>query len=134
MASPQDVRQYLAYWFQLGKGVIVENSNETLLPSPVLAGQHYSAAFEECWRSVLENARSCYLEGTQQTIAELLTPEWELDPCARCEMPVPIKTLGLSDLECPCVDMPTWPNTEIPKPRSPVNTQDQLAQIRDRLK
>jgi hypothetical protein len=135
MASSQQVRQYLAYWFQLGKGVVLGQGRETILPRSVLAGSAYSSEFEACWQKLLmPEAGDCYLEGTQQTIAELLTPAWEIDPCARCAMPVPLKTVGLTELDCPCGDLPTWPNTEIPQPRSPLSSQDQLAKIRDRLR
>jgi hypothetical protein len=135
MASSQQVRQYLAYWFQLGKGVVLENGHRTVLPRPVLAGSIYSSEFEECWQQlVAPNAGDAYLEGTQPTIAELLTPAWQIDPCARCAMPIPVKIVGLNALECPCIDIPTWPNTDIPQPRSPVDTRDRLAQIRDRLR
>jgi hypothetical protein len=133
MASSQQVRQYIAYWFQLGKGVVLENGRRTVLPRPVLAGSTYSDAFEKCWQEILAAGGNGYLEGTQPLIAELLTPAWDIDPCARCAMPVPIKTLGLTSLECPCIDIPTWPNTDIPQPRAPVETQRRLAQIRDRL-
>jgi hypothetical protein len=135
MASEQQVKQYLAYWFQLGKGVVIRGGEDTLLPQPVIQGNRYSQAFEDCWQTVLSpEAGDCHLEGTNQTIAELLTPAWEIDPCSRCSMPVPIKNVGvLPSLECPCIDLDDWPNTEIPQPRSPVDSQNLLSQIRDRL-
>ncbi|UBF25288.1 hypothetical protein K9N68_27335 [Kovacikia minuta CCNUW1] len=135
MASEQKVRQYLAYWFQLGKGVVLQGGNEVLHPNPVIQGNQYSQAFEACWQQVLSpESGDCYLEGTTQTIAELLTPGWEIDACSRCSMPVPIKNLGaVSSLDCPCIDLPEWPNMEVPQPRSPVDSQTLLAQIRDRL-
>ncbi|NEQ27805.1 MAG: hypothetical protein F6K28_54175, partial [Microcoleus sp. SIO2G3] len=79
------------------------------------------------------DAGECYLEGASQTVAELLSPALEVSPCARCEMPVPVPNLGVSSLECPCNDLPSWPDTSAPKPRSPVSSQAQLQQIRDRL-
>ncbi len=134
MASEQQVRQYLAYWFQIGKGIAVHGGREVVLPRPVIQGNHYSHEFEACWQQVRSgNAGDCYLEGTSQTIAELLTPAWEINPCSRCTMPVPIRSLGLPTLECTCVDIPNWPNTEIPFPHSPMDTQRQLQKIRDRL-
>jgi hypothetical protein len=135
MASEQQVRQYLAYWFQLGKGIVVHNGQETLLPRPVIQGNRYSDEFEACWQRVSAVcAGDCYLEGTEQTIAKLLTPEWEISPCARCSMPVPLKTLGIASLDCTCSDLANWPDKEMPVPRSPVDTQAQLQKIRDRLK
>ncbi len=134
MASEQQVRQYLAYWFQIGKGIVIHNKQETLLPRPVIQGNRYSDEFETCWQRVSSpDAGDCYLEGTNQTIVELLSPSWEINPCARCSMPVPFKTLGIASLECTCNDVPNWPDTEMPAPRSPVNNQAQLQKIRDRL-
>jgi hypothetical protein len=136
MASEQQVRQYLAYWFQLGKGVVVQGKPQQLLPRPVIAGNRYSPEFEAIWQQVSgDQASQCYLEGTLQTIGELLSPVWEINPCARCSMPVPFRSPGLPpSLECPCTDLPDWPNTDAPSPREPVNTVDRLIQIRDRLR
>jgi hypothetical protein len=135
MASEHQVKQYLAYWFQLGKHVLIRGGQTGLLPQPVIRGDRYSPEFEECWHRVQSaDAGDCYLEGTNQTIAELLSPVWELNSCSRCSMPVPIKSLGVGDLECPCIDLPDCPNTQIPQPRAPINNQILLGQIRDRLR
>lgn len=134
MASTQEVRKYLAYWFQLGKHVIVRNGRERLLPQPVIEGDRYSQAFEDCWQCITApDAGDCYLEGTEETIAELLAPEWSVSPCARCSMPVPVRNVGMPPLDCPCNDLPSWPNLDIPLPRSPVNSQVKLKDIRERL-
>lgn len=134
MAASAQVRQYLAYWFQLGKKLLIHGGKEALLPQPVIQGDRYSDAFEACWQRVTSaEAGDCYLEGTHQTIAELLSPAWEINPCARCAMPVPLPNLGVQSLDCPCSDLSFWPDTSMPLPRSPVNSQVQLAQIRDRL-
>jgi len=134
MASEQEVRQYLAYWFQLGKRVIVNNTQQVIKPKLVIQSSQYSQEFENCWQQLkASDLNESYLEGTEQSIAELLTPAWEMNSCARCAMPVPIPSVGVPSLSCPCNDLPTWPNTEVPAPRSPVNSQAQLADIRDRL-
>jgi hypothetical protein len=134
MATEQEVKQYLAYWFQLGKKVVMGNGAANLLPQPVLKGDRYSEEFENCWQQILsQTSGDCYLEGTDETIAELLTPVWEMLPCGRCEMPRPLKSLGMPVLSCPCNNSSNWPNTELPAPRSPVSTQEQLIAIRDRL-
>lgn len=135
MASEQQVRQYLAYWFQLGKGVVVQGGRRVLLPNPVIVGNRYSNEFEECWRYLIsQQSGDCYLQGTSQTVAELLSPAWDINPCARCSMPIPFRRPGLpADLECPCSDLPTWPNSEVPSPRAPVDSQNRLSGIRDRL-
>ncbi|MEZ2234305.1 hypothetical protein [Microcoleus sp.] len=134
MASEYEVRKYIAYWFQLGKKVLIGNGSEALLPKPVIAGDRYSQEFEECWQKIVSpDSGDCYLEGTKETIGELLTPAWEMSPCARCAMPVPLRDSGMPAECCPCNDLAHWPNTEIPQPRSPVSTQLQLSGIRDRL-
>ena len=134
MASSEQVKKYLAYWFQLGKPLIF-NDGEALLPKPVVAGSRYSAEFEACWQRILiTEGNGCYLDGTDQTIAELLSEQWDLTSCARCGMPVPIVNVGMQSSACPCFDLPNWPNLDLPLPRLPVETQTQLEQIRDRLK
>lgn len=134
MASESQVRQYLAYWFQLGKSVLIRNGKESLKPMTVIAGNRYSDEFEAVWRLILSpESGDCYIEGTEQTIAELLSEAWEISPCARCSMPVPTRSLGLPSLSCPCSDLPGWPDNQTIQPRSPVNSQDRLLQIRDRL-
>lgn len=134
MASSDQVRQYLAYWFQLGKQVLLQGGGKAVLPQPVIAGDRYSDAFEACWQQIQSpDSGDCYLEGTEQTIAELLSDGWEVTDCARCAMPVPIRSVGMNALECPCIDLPTWPNTELPQPRPPVSSATRLAAIRERL-
>jgi hypothetical protein len=135
MASPDQVKQYLAYWFQLGKKVVVPNSRETLLPQPVLQGDRYSPEFEACWQRLSgPRNQDSYLEGTDQTIGELLTSAWDVNACARCDMPIPVLSLGARSPACPCEDLPSWPNTDLPQPRSPISTSAQLSNIRDRLR
>ncbi len=132
MASKKEVKKYLAYWFQLGKKVFINNGAASLQPGKVIDGESYSNEFEECWQKVLSSeSGECYLEGTQQTVAELLSPEWDMASCSRCDMPVPLKNLGMPPLLCPCNDVPNWPNTELPPPREPVKSQNQLTKIRD---
>jgi hypothetical protein len=136
MATPTEVKQYLAYWFQLGKKVRqeIDNGEREYLPQPVLAENSYSRDFEECWQNIIDsNPDRAYLEGTDSSIGELLSSQWDVSPCARCEMPVPVKNAGIADLSCPCEGLDTWPNNDIPRPRSPVNSQQRLRGIRDRV-
>jgi hypothetical protein len=134
MATKQDVKKYLAYWFQLGKKVIANNGKKIIFPKTVLQGDRYSQEFEDCWQQILsQDTSDCHLEGTHETISELLTPAWEMSPCSRCEMPVPIRGMGMPPLLCPCNDLLTWPNNELPSPRSPISNQEQLKVIRERL-
>jgi hypothetical protein len=134
MASAEEVKKYLAYWFQLGKGIILDNGKERILPQPVFRGDSYSKEFEECWqRLVATDSHDGYLEGTIQTIRQLLTAQWEITGCARCEMPIPMVKLGIQHLSCPCNDLPLWPNNDIPRPHEPANTKESLKGIRHRL-
>lgn len=134
MASHQQVKQYLAHWFQLGKCVLSSNRQEALRPAKILEGDGYSREFEGCWQQILANDTYCYLEGTDQTIKQLLSPSWDFKDCARCDMLVPAMVSGVQSLECPCVDLPMWPNLELPSPRLPVNSATQLSRIRQRLR
>ena len=134
MATTEEVKQYLAHWFQLGKKVIVGKLKKNLLVQPVLKGDRYSVQFEECWEKIISpESGDCYLEGTEQTIGELLSPCWEILYCGRCSMPVPVRSLGMPALLCPCNNLPNWPNTELPPPRTPINSQEHLLIICDRL-
>ncbi|MBW4431460.1 MAG: hypothetical protein KME28_06940 [Pelatocladus maniniholoensis HA4357-MV3] len=134
MASQNEVKKYLAYWLQLGKKIIINDGAESLLPKSVIVGDRYSDEFEECWQKIIsEEAGDCYLEGTTETIGELLTSTWEMYPCSRCTMPIPLRTIGMPAELCPCNDLSDWPNTEVPLPRDPVNSQIQLKLIRDRI-
>lgn len=133
MASKYEVKTYLAYWFQLGKKVLTVNGAATLRPHRVIVGDRYSDEFEECWLKIVSAGEHYYLEGTRETVAELLSPTWEIMDCVRCSMPVPIRSAGMPSESCPCNDISDWPNTELPPPRSPVNTQEKLIGIRDRL-
>ncbi|MEB3359831.1 MAG: hypothetical protein VKK04_24105 [Synechococcales bacterium] len=134
MATENEVRQYLAYWFQAGKGLVINSGQGYCRPDRVIQGDRYSLEFEQCWDQVqASDAGDCYLEGTSQTISDLLSPSWDVSPCARCGMPVPMISIGVASMQCPCNDMPTWPNQDLPQPRSPINSSDRLGKIRERL-
>lgn len=103
--SQEQVKRYLAYWFQLGKGVVFPKGQETLRPQPIFEGNRYSAEFEQCWQKILSTDTSCYLEGTEQTIQQLLSPAWEIVGCPRCELPVPMTVAGVAAPVCTCFDL-----------------------------
>ncbi|MEQ8466762.1 hypothetical protein [Coleofasciculus sp. E1-EBD-02] len=135
MASEQQVKRYLAYWFQVGKTIVVRNGEKVLQPQRIIAGDRYSQEFEELWQYLLSpESGDCYLTGTSQTISELLTSKWDLEPCSRCDMPVPMFNVGLPPESCACSDLSNWPNTDLPKPREPINNQDRLRTIHHRLR
>lgn len=75
----------------------------------------------------------CYLSGCSQSIATLLSPAWDVTVCARCSMPVCLPTLGLTASPCPCHDLITWPNYDVPIPRRAVQDDQRLSQIQARL-
>ena len=134
MATEKQVKEYLAYWFQLGKKILLFNTKVAILPQPVIERGKYSAAFEKCWARILAaQGHDYYLEGTEQTIAELFSSKWVMTSCPKCTMPVPIIDMGVSCHVCPCYDLPDWPNNNLPLPRSPVNSQDRLKRIQQRL-
>jgi hypothetical protein len=134
MATEQQVKLYLAYWFQLGKRILLRNGEEALQPKPVFSNSHYSQAFESCWQKLLDpKSRDCYLEGTEQTIQQLLSSSWDIVECAKCKMPVPVSHFGYLSQGCPCFDLSGWPNLEIPFPRQPANNRQSLQDICQRL-
>lgn len=134
MASEQAVKEYLAYWFQLGKKVVMGDRSQTVIPQQIMQGEGYSQEFENCWQQITApNVKDSYLEGTLETISQLLTENWQISPCARCTMPVPRLDVGIASLLCPCTDLSNWPNTKLPQPRSPVNSQAKLTAICDQL-
>ncbi len=134
MASHNQIRKYIAYWFQLGKKVLIRNGQEAIRPEVVISGDRYSQEFEECWQQILSSeSGDCYLDGTHQTIKELSSPEWDISSCSRCSMPIPSRVKGMPPQCCPCFDLPNWPNTETPLPRSPISSQSHLLSISQRL-
>ena len=134
MASAAQIKTYLAHWFQLGKKVIWLNGQEELLPQSVIAGESFSREFEACWQKIMSvEGKNCYLEGSSETVGDLLSSTWDINNCARCNMPVPILEVGTQSLDCVCSDLINWPNLEFPFPRSPINNSVSLNNIKDRL-
>jgi hypothetical protein len=112
----------------------LQNGREILLPQPVIFGNRYSTQFEDCWQKIIATqGRDSYLEGTDVTIAELLSSGWEILECARCNMPIPLANMQVTQSQCPCFDLASWPNLQIPHPRSPVNNFIYLSRIRSSL-
>ncbi len=134
MASQHQVKEYLAYWMQLGKKVLIQNGQVALFSPSIIQGDRYSPEFEHCWQqTLLPSSGDCYLEGTHETITELLSPTWEIIACGRCAMPLPIRTVGMPPQCCPCHDLLAWPNLDLPTPRSPISTNTCLQEICQRL-
>ena len=136
MAKSQQVKNYLAYWFQLGKKIIHISQDKSFKPQKVLIPHGYSSEFEKIWTLVsLKNQRyQYYLEGTSQTIEDLFSSKWDIVECARCSMPIPILEKGhQKDNTCICNDLDNWPNNKLPRPRLPANTQEKLTRIQKSL-
>ncbi|MGB3200475.1 MAG: hypothetical protein WBA99_06215 [Nodosilinea sp.] len=134
MASQDQIRNFLAHWFQLGKPVVLAENRGECLPSPIFQDGRYSQSFEDCWHKIMvTSGQDCYLQGTSQSIAEMLSSVWDVTPCARCEMPIAVPTLGVMSALCPCNDLPTWPNTDMPMPRKAVDNEHHLTGLRLRL-
>jgi PAS domain S-box-containing protein len=134
MASESDVKQYLAYWLQLGKKVQLNNGARTKKIQRVLQGEHYSQELEELWQELRSpDSKDCYLEGTSETINQLLSSEWEITNCPRCPMIKPQRIAGRPVISCPCEELSNWPNLELPPPRKPVRDRQHLTAITNRL-
>lgn len=134
MAAECKVKRYLAYWLQAGKQLICPLwPNGYPLPS-IVQGDRYSPEFEQCWDYASNPASGdCYLTGMKHTIQDLLTEEWEIVGCARCDMPVPMLESGINHDACPCSDLFLWPNLDLPQPRAPIDTNAHLMAIHTRL-
>jgi len=133
MASVQKVQSYLSYWFQLGKPVLFEHDSSQCLPVPIFQDTEYSPAFQQCWGRIMQHPSECFLRGTDESVADLLSEEWEIVGCARCPMPMPMPVRGIKVAPCPCADLPSWPNSEMPHPRDGVCTHEQLGNLQQRL-
>ncbi|MGB7417142.1 MAG: hypothetical protein WA902_23310 [Thermosynechococcaceae cyanobacterium] len=134
MADTIQVKQYLAHWLQLGKGLMIQGGQSVMKPETVIAGDQYSSEFEASWQAICSShSGECYLEGTDLTVEQLLSEQWDIIDCGRCAMPVPVPNAGVASSDCPCHDLPGWPNTELPQPRLPVHNDQHLQDIHQRL-
>ncbi|MBE9060798.1 hypothetical protein [cf. Phormidesmis sp. LEGE 11477] len=134
MASSTQVKNYLAYWLQLGKPIVTADGQIVCQPKKVIHGDRFSTEFEDCWAKVMSReGTGYYLRGTDQSIADLLSPGWEMASCARCNMIVPTPEVLINTFPCPCHDLADWPNEEVPQPRLPINSQKRLSQIQQRM-
>lgn len=134
MATQEQVKEYLACWFQLGKGIEVAEDNRIVRFKSILHGDRYSREFENYWQKILRaDGKGFSLEGTHQGIDELFSSHWEMHSCCRCQLPIPVRELGNQCLMCPCADLQGWPNLDLPKPRSPVDNHSHLGKICARI-
>jgi hypothetical protein len=134
MALEADVKNYIACWMQLGKKVWINAGQSFCLAQTVLEQNRYSPEFDTCWSQLMDlDSGDCYLDGTSINLRDLLSDSWEILDCSRCDMPISMSIAGLPTSSCPCHNLPTWPNTELPLPRSPINSSERLSIIQKHL-
>ncbi|CAN1210724.1 hypothetical protein TUMEXPCC7403_11040 [Tumidithrix helvetica PCC 7403] len=135
MATCDVVKDYLAQWMQVGKKVLIQSENKSVGICKVIEGERYTQEFEALWTEISTiKAKEAYLEGTNETIQELLSDKWELVECPRCNLPSACIDMGMRETKaCPCDTMKLWPNLETIAPRKPVKTAKYLNNICDRL-
>lgn len=134
MATTDQLQASLACWFQLNKAVLDTRSGDRLqCPSPLAAGR-YSPEFDGLWQHLTQQGlhHFCF-EGHGVSLANLLDGTWEILPCARCSMPIPLRSLGLSPINCVCADLENWPNFDLPAPRAPLDWRQSLVNLQTRL-
>ena len=134
MATSTEIKGFLARWLQLGKSIEPVGEGQPFKPNRVLSLQGYSREFEDWWDEFQGNSSQWVLSGSPNPLSELFRPEWEISSCARCDMPIPLRVAGVNDTSCPCNDLPTWPNLELPHPHTPGDTEHKLRQIHFSLK
>ncbi len=135
MSNYDAVKKYFAQWLQMGKKVFMKNQNKLVGMNCVVRGESYTNEFEQLWAEISDpRSGDVYLEGTDESVQELLSPKWEVIACARCAMPVPIGMGPQVAQICPCDDLGCSPNLEAIAPREPVITAKHLTRIMSRLK
>lgn len=135
MASRTLVKNYLAQWMQMGKTLSLSTQNKPVQIHKILQGERYSTPFNNLWAEIsTKKSQEAYLSGTSQTISDLLSNQWEIIACARCNLLVP--TLGVgprTPVCCPCDDLPNHPNLDLVSPHIPVKLATHLDALCDRL-
>lgn len=132
MASKTEVKEYLAYWMQLGRKLVVADRLVSL--DQVVAGDHYTTRFEEIWQESQAQAEFTSLEGSEVSLKQLFAPTYELLDCPRCHLPLPSPDLGPRPAQsCPCDHLKLLPNLDTVPPRLPIDTGAKLRSIYQRL-
>ena len=135
MASRTLVKNYLAQWMQMGKSITLSNHGEKVSIHKILQGEKYSDQFNQLWDQIsTTKAEEAHLSGTDQSISDLLSNNWEIIGCARCNLLVPSLDLGARvPVCCPCDDLPNHPNLDLVAPHHPTTLVNHLDQLCDRL-
>jgi hypothetical protein len=129
MATSQEIKGFIAQWLQLGKSIEHVDGVRCFKPSRILGYQGYSQEFEDWWQEFEADTKQWALSGTHHPLSDLYSPLWEISSCARCDMPVPLQASKSNEGFCPCHDLPNWPNTELPQPRVPLDSDLKLRKI-----
>lgn len=120
MAASSQVKAYVACWIQLGKAVMCEypGGSERIQPQPVLSLESLSQEFHLSWHRMSLDPWHCHLEGTHESLGQLLSPAWEIGSCSRCSLPIPLPATTATAIgPCPCSDLKGWPNSTTVPPR-----------------
>ncbi|YAI82877.1 MAG: hypothetical protein ACQJCO_04825 [cyanobacterium endosymbiont of Rhopalodia sterrenbergii] len=104
-----------------------------MCPNQIFRGNTYSHEFESYWQYIFAADADCYLEGAKQTIQQLLSSEWKLVKCTRCQIPCPVAMFRATSPLCLFVSLPSWPNTKLPFPRVAIDNQIHLGRIQQRV-
>ncbi|MFQ3613021.1 MAG: hypothetical protein SNJ68_04785 [Cyanobacteriota bacterium] len=133
MAAPNQVKAYVACWLQLGKVVLCNHPAgiDCLRPEPLLSLGSLSQEFQLSWHRMSMDPWHCHLEGTHESLGQLLSPAWEISPCSRCGLPVPLPATPATAIgPCPCSDLKGWPNPATVPPRVQDEQFSQVATLR----
>ena len=135
MASRTLVKNYIAQWMQMGKSISLSTQGKQVSIYKIINGEEYSSLFNQLWDEIsTTKADEAYLDGTDQTIDDLLSDRWEIIGCARCSLLVPSLDLGPRvPVCCPCDDLPTHPNLDLVAPHVPVKLSTAINELCDRL-
>ncbi len=135
MASRTLVKNYLAQWMQMGKSISLSTEYKQVSIHNILHGEKYSPLFNQLWDEIsTTKANEAYLSGTDQTISDLLSNQWEIIACARCNLLTPTIDMGpRTPVCCPCDDLPNHPNLDLVSPHIPVKLVTHLDALCDRL-
>ena len=133
MATSAKIKSFLASWLQLGKAIEYHGGENKFQPDRILSIDGYSQEFEDWWSEFKADSQHWFLAGSHHPLSELFEAEWDIESCSRCDMPIPLRVAGINDSNCPCADLITWPNLELPQPRAPKNTGQNLRKILSRF-
>lgn len=134
MATEEEVKSYLAYWFQVGKNVEIGTNREKKNVNKIfsLSSNEYSQEFNSLWEKIVEEADTSFLEDTSFSIKKLLSSEIEIVACSVCNAIV-ASGIFFTNNSCICSNIPLWPNLDIPQPKKLLDSNCALLKIVQKL-